>query len=108
RRILWTEIRMRHDPVASTVARAPVGPERCAERGSCVSRRRLYPHLPIQTRIADARIHYAIERHAACHAEVLGAGARLEPARQLDRRFLEHELQRARDIEVALFQRPTA
>jgi hypothetical protein len=82
--------------------------QRRAERRPGVAGRRLHPDPLEQARVADARVHHAVERDAAGEAKVLRSRFPLQPAGQFDGGFLEHPLQRARDVGMLLRQRRTA
>src|SRR5690606_32686331 len=84
----------------SAAAGLPVAPERRAERRAGVAGRGLHPDALEGPRVADARVHHAVERHAACHAEVRASGRVPEIGSELDGRLLQHPLQRAGDVEM--------
>ena len=50
--------------------------------------------------ISQPGVHDAVESHPACQAKVLCLRRLRQPIRQLDDRFLQHFLQRVRDIEM--------
>src|SRR6185437_14037011 len=58
--------------------------------------------------VAQTRVHYAVERNAAGHAESRRSRALAQPRGETDDRLFEHDLQRTRDVVMALFDLRTA
>jgi hypothetical protein len=78
-------------PLGASLALAPlagIDPERRAEGGPGVPGGGLHPDAAEWATVAQARVHHAVQRHAARHAEIVAAGRFVQPAHQRQRRLL--------------------
>ncbi len=78
-----------------------VGRQRRAQRATGIAGRRLDPHALEAAIAQDFGIGHAIQRHAASHAEIAGAGLRRQVACQPQHDVIEHGLRGGGDIEIA-------
>ena len=81
-----------------------IGGERRAQRAAGVAGRRLDPDTLELAVAQHLAVRHAVERHAAGHAEIFGAGLGRDRAREPHHDFLGHRLDRGREIHVALVE----
>ena len=77
-------------------------PERGAEGTAVIARRRLHPHVLERAFAQQSPVGDAVQRHAAGHRDVLGAGLLLEAAGHVEPDLFGPLLKRSRDVLVPL------
>src|SRR5437870_2824418 len=68
----------------------------------------LHPNIFKRPPVAQSSVHYAVERYSPGQTQVGRRPPRMQPPGQSQHGFLEHRLQRMRDVEMSLLERPTA
>src|SRR2546421_715366 len=77
-----------------------INPERCAQGGSCITSRRLHPHMFERPLVSQPGIHDTVESNTACHAQVIRMCFLVEPIDKLQSGFFEHNLQRMWEVDL--------
>src|SRR6266567_1165209 len=54
--------------------------------------------------VTQSGVHHAVQSNAASHAQVVGPGCAVQPAREFQEGLFEYQLQGVRDIVVTLLQ----
>ena len=86
-------------------ALARVHPQRRTQGGAGVASGGLHPHGLERAFVAQARVHDAVQRHAAGHGQRVFARDLAQPAGDRQHRALQHLLQRCGQVQVGLQQR---
>src|SRR5439155_14968573 len=83
-----------------------INPEGGTQGGSCITSRRLHPHIFERPLVSQPGIHDTVESNTACHAQVICMCYLVEPIDKLQSGFFEHNLQRMGNVIMALLQWP--